>query len=375
MKVPAHDAWQVLTGAYADRLQHAREAAAAGGAVVGVVGHTVPVELIAAAGALAVQVTGCEGETPEADAWLEGFYDPDVRAICEQALRGELAFLRALVIPRSTEPHHKLYLSLRELVRLGRAPALPPLVLYDLPHTQGESQRSYGVARTQALADELGRLTGEPPEDERLREAIHGANAVRRAQQALQRARQAVPCAWRGELAQVLNGAARFMAPARYAELLPAALDTQSAHPPATGPRLLVKGVPLDHAGLHRAVDQAGAVIVAEDDAWGTRSAWPLVDESAGPIEALSRHYQAELPCPRIHPREAREAWFLRALDEIALDGVLFHLPAPDDVHGWDLPRHRAELERRGLPYLVLRDARPDPALLGRFVQSLVSTS
>jgi benzoyl-CoA reductase/2-hydroxyglutaryl-CoA dehydratase subunit BcrC/BadD/HgdB len=371
MKVQAHEAWQVLTGAYADRLKAAREAAAAGGAVIGVVGHTVPVELIAAAGALAIQVTGREGETPAADVWLEGFYDPDVRAICEQALRGELAFLRALVIPRSSEPHHKLYLSLRELARLGHAPGLPPLVLYDLPHTLGESQRRYGVSRTQALADELARLTGQPPEGERLRQAIQSANAVRRAQQALQLARQAVPCQWRGELAQVLNGAARFMSPQRYAELLPAALGTQAAHPPPDGPRLLVKGVPLDHAELHRLVDEAGAVIVAEDDAWGTRSAWPLVDEDADPIEALTRHYQAAVPCPRVHPRDAREAWFLRVLDDIAIDGVLFQLPAPDDVHGWDLPRHRAELERRGLPYLVLRDARPDPALLSRFVQAL----
>lgn len=371
MKILPHEAWQVLTTAYADRLQAARDAAAAGCAVIGVVGETVPVELIAAAGALAVQVTGRPGATPAADEWLEAFYDPDVRAICEQALRGELAFLRALVIPRSTEPYHKLYLSLRELDRLRQAPGLPPLVLYDLPHTLGESQRGYGIARTQALADELGRLTGMPPEDERLSQAIRSGNAVRRAQQALQLARQSQPCAWRGELAQVLNGAARFMSPQRYAELLPAALETQPAHTPPTGPRLLVKGVPLDHAELHHLVDEAGAVILAEDDAWGSRSAWPLVDEDRDPIAALARHYQAEVPCPRIHPREAREAWFLRALDEIALDGVLFHLPAPDDVHGWDLPRNRAELDRRGIPYLVLRDARPDLAVLRAFVQAL----
>lgn len=371
MTVRPHEAWQALTGAYAHRLQAAHEAAAAGGAVIGVVGHTVPVELISAAGALPVQVTGSEGATPAADEWLETFYDPDVRAICEQALRGELAFLRALVIPRSTEPYHKLYLSLRELHRLGRATGLPPLVLYDLPHTQGEGQQAYGIARTQALAAELARLTGVPPEGERLRQAIHAHNAVRRAQQRLQAERQAQPCAWRGELAQVLNGAARFMAPQRYAELLPAALATQPSHTPPRGPRLLVKGVPLDHAGLHRLVDEAGAVVVAEDDAWGTRSAGPLVEEDGDPIVALAHHYQAEVPCPRIHPRALREAWFLHALDDIAIDGVIFHLPAPDDVHGWDLPRHRAELDRRGFPYLVLRDARPDPAVLRAFVQTL----
>lgn len=371
MSTAPHEAWQTLTGAYADRLQAARAAAGQGVPVIGVVGNTVPVELVAAAGALPVQVTGHAGATAAADEWFEAFYDPDVRAICEQALRGELAFLRALVIPRSTEPYHKLYLSLRELVRLGRAPQLPPLLLYDLPHTQGESLRGYGIARTQALAAELAVVTGQRIDDERLRAAIQSGNAVRRAQQALQRMRQVRPCAWRGELAQVLNGAARFMAPDRYAELLPAALQTQSAHPAPTGPRLLVKGVPLDHADLHRQVDDAGAVIVAEDDPWGTRSAWPLVAEEGDPMAALVQHYQAEVPCPRIHPREAREAWFVRALDEIHIDAVLFYLPAPDDVHGWDFPRHRALLERRGIAYLVLREAQPDPELLRRFVRTL----
>jgi benzoyl-CoA reductase/2-hydroxyglutaryl-CoA dehydratase subunit BcrC/BadD/HgdB len=371
MKPTPEDAWHELAAAYADRLGAARAAAAAGTAVIGVVGHTVPVELIVAAGAMPVQVTGNPGPTPLADEWLETFYDPDVRAICEQALRGELAFLRALVIPRSTEPFHKLYLSLRELVRLGRAPQMPTLLLYDLPHTQGDTQRRYGLARTQALGDALALLTARPVGPTRLQEAIRSVNAVRRAQQGLQHMRQALPCEWRGEAAQVLNGAARFMAPQRYAELLPEALRLFLAHRPPAGPRLLVKGVPLDHAALHRAVDAAGAVIVAEDDPWGTRSAGPLVAEDGDPMRALVQHYQSEVPCPRLHPRAAREAWFLRALDEIALDGVLFHLPAPDDVHGWDFPSHRAELARRGLPFLVLRTPQPDARPLREFVQSL----
>ena len=371
MNLTPHDAWLALAAAYADRLGAARAAAASGCPVIGVVGHTVPVELVVAAGAMPVQVTGREGPTPLADEWLETFYDPDVRAICEQALRGELAFLRALVIPRSTEPHHKLYLSLRELVRLGRAPQMPTLLLYDLPHTQGEAQRRYGLARTQALADALARLTGQPLGEARLQAAIRSVNAVRRAQQGLQHMRQALPCEWRGETAQVLNGAARFMPPQRYAELLPAALRLYPDHRPPAGPRLLVKGVPLDHAALHRAVDAAGAVIVAEDDPWGTRSAGPLVAEDGDALHALAQHPQTEVPCPRLHPRQAREAWFLRALDEISIDAVLFHLPAPDDVHGWDFPSHRAELERRGLPFLVLRTAQPDARQLRDFVQSL----
>lgn len=376
MKILPQEAFDVLAAAYADRLGEARAAAAAGTPVIGVVGNTVPVEIVAAAGALAVQVTGTTGDTPLADAWLEPFYDPDVRGICEQALRGELRFLRALVIPRSTEPYHKLYLSLRELERLGQGPRLPALVLYDLPHTQDARMRDYAVQRTRELAATLGSLTGQAPTEERLRAAIRSMNAVREAQQGLQSLRQARPCAWRGETAQVLNGAARFMAPQRYAPLLGAALQVPpvsqpSGAPPSGAPRLLVKGVPLDHARLHRAVDEAGGVVVAEDDPWGTRGAGPLVPETGDPLLAVGLHYHAAVPCPRLHPREAREAWFLAALDDITPDGVLFHLPAPDDVHGWDFPRHRATLERRGLPYLVLRDAQPDADALRAFVRSL----
>jgi len=371
MKITPHEAWQVLSGAYADRLQAARAAAAAGCPVIGYVGNTVPVELIVASGAFALQVTGCGGATPLADEWLEGFFDPDVRAICEQALRGELSFLRALIVPRSTEPYHKLYLSLREIERLGHAPQLPNLLLYDLPHTQSELLQRYGLARTQDLAMALGQLTGTRPDETRLRAAILSVNASRSAQQQLQQMRQAQPCGWRGELAQVLNGAARFIEPQRYAELLPAALLTQPSHAAAQGPRLLVKGVPLDHAELHRLVDSAGAVVVAEDDSWGTRGASPLVNEEGDPLAALFHHYHAEVPCPRIHPRAAREAWFLKALDDMAIDAVLFNLPAPDDVHGWDFPFHRTQLQARGIPFLLLREQRPDPAVLRSFVNAL----
>ena len=348
--------------AYRDRLALVRRQARP---VVGYVGNTVPVELIVAAGCMPVRIAPIDGDTALADPYVESISDPDVRRIFNLFCTGALDALDLLIVPRSTESQHKLYLSLREAVRTGVTTRGPRLWLYDILHTQRDSSHDYGRVRTQALRDALAEI-GSACDDEALREAIRQSNAVRTRLGQLHEQRWTQPVS--GRQAHVSTGALRFMSPEDGA----AALQDLTLDKIAQGPRLLVRGVPLDHDGLHSLVEELGATLVAEDDDWGARAAEPLIDEALPPLQAVFEHCWRDVPCVRIHP--ADDSWFNAALRRPGLDGVLFYLPKPDDVHGWSYPADKALTAQLGLPSLLIRQDARDAAALRPALQTFIAS-
>lgn len=361
-----------LLQAYTDRLGAARAAAMQGRKVVGYVGNTAPVELIAAAGCMPVRIAPAEGDPSAADALIESFADTDMRLIFSQYCAGAYDMLDLLVIPRSTESQHKLYLALREAWRIGRVTRGPALRLYDILHTQRETSRAYGVARTAELWQQLCAIGGTRVDDEAaLRSAIALTNHTRTLLHTLQQRRHGgMVC---GSQALVATGATRFLPPQQAQAALQAWLAAAEATP-ARGPRLLVQGCPLDHASLHRLVEQAGAGVVAEDDEWGTRAAGTPIATDREPLQAIFEHYWRDVPCVRLHPDIAGRAWFEHALGDPTLDGVLFYLPPPDDIHGWAYPAQRDQVEAAGLPWILVREDARQPIALAAQLQAFIAS-
>jgi benzoyl-CoA reductase/2-hydroxyglutaryl-CoA dehydratase subunit BcrC/BadD/HgdB len=361
-----------LLHAYTDRLGAARAAATQGRKVVGYVGNTVPVELIAAAGCVPVRIAPAEGDPSAADALIESFADTDMRLIFSQYCAGAYDMLDLLVIPRSTESQHKLYLALREAWRIGLVTRGPALRLYDILHTQRETSRAYGLARTAELWRQLCAIGGTKADDEvALRDAIALANHTRTLLHALQQRRHGgMVC---GSQALMATGATRFLPPQQAQAALQAWLAAAETTP-AQGARLLVQGCPLDHIGLHRLVEQAGACVVAEDDEWGARAEETPIATDREPLQAIFEHYWRDVPCVRLHPDIAGRAWFEQALSDPTLDGVLFYLPPPDDIHGWAFPTQRAQVEAAGLPWLLVREDARQPVALAPQLQAFIAT-
>ncbi len=117
--------------------------------------------------------------------------------------------------------------------------------------------------------------------------------------------------------------------------------------------RLLVKGAPLDGAGLHAALETCGAVVIAEDDWWGTRSVGPDIDASSDVLKAIFEHYYLEAPSPRVFPPEAADRWFQSSVTN-GVDGVVFYLSPEDYVAGWDYPRQKQFLDGVGIRSLAV---------------------
>lgn len=348
----ATDAFGALGAACAAPLRAARSAADSGRRAIGYVGNTVPVEIIEAADCFAVRVVGGAFENTGANEWVEDFSDPEVRRIFASFLSGELDFLARLIIPRSSDSYHKLFLAMREAQDRGRVKPALEIELLDLPHTQSELVASYGLARIQAFASSIN---GGDLSEERLSEAIEASNRSRALIAQARALRESTPSLMAGSIAQVIGAARGFLSSAQFNAALGDALRDYKPTP-QEGVRVFVKGVPQDTPWFYSLLENHGGVVAAEDDEWGSRAGGAPIPAEANPLHAVFEHYYAHVACPRIHPREARERWFLNAVSTIAVDGVVLHVPRPDDVIGWDVPFYRDELDKRGLPCVVIRD-------------------
>jgi benzoyl-CoA reductase/2-hydroxyglutaryl-CoA dehydratase subunit BcrC/BadD/HgdB len=320
--------------------------------IVCVASPSVPLEIVRAAGCDAQFARGSCDPTPAADAHLEPFIFPNrLRQLVEAALTGRLAHVARIVVPRTSDADYKCFLYLREFVRRGAIPALPPVVLFDLLQSDGPGVRAYDVARTRALCDELASVSGRTPSVDDLRREIGRVNAAREAARrvmALRRSRPRIS----GTEALPLLAAFWEMEPDRYAAMASDAAGEIAARQPLEGARLLLAGAPVDAPVVHQAIESHGAVVTAELVPWGTGATGDDVRLDDDPVMALADWYRSNTIGART-PVETMRRWIDERLDDA--DGVVVLLPPDDAVFGWDYPALRDRLAARGIPHVCLR--------------------
>ena len=313
---------------------------------------SVPVEVVRAAGFRLVIARGSSEPTLAADARLEpGLFPSRLQHLVEDVLTGRLAQAARIVIPRTSDADYKCFLYLREFVRRGVAPALPPVILFDLLQSHGADVRAYDAARTRALVDELASASGHTPTDDDLRQEIAQANAARAAARRLAALRRIAP-RLSGTEAFPLLAAFWETDPDRYVALANDAAETFAARTPLDGPRVLLTGAPVDGPSLHQAIESHGAIVVAEIGPWGLGVAGDDVRLDEDPVAALADKYRTDAIGART-PVDSIRRWTDRMLDEV--DAVVVSLPPEDAVFGWDYPALRDLLDARGIPHVCLR--------------------
>ncbi len=312
----------------------------------------VPPELVRAAGLHCVVARGDSAPTPAADAHLEADIFPSrLRRLVEAAMRGRLADVARIVLPRTSDPDYKCFLYLNELVRRGSIRAAARTYLFDLLQSPGPRVRAYDDARARALAAELASVSGCVPTAEALRHEIVRANRARAAARRLDALRRGVPRVTGAEVFPLL-GAFWQLDPDEYGTLAAAAADEIASRPPLPGPRVLLAGAPVDTPALHMAIELHGAVVVAETGPWGSGAAGADVALEDDPVAALAQKYRADSLGARTPVQDSR-AWMQRAL--AGVDAVVVSLPPEDTVFGWDYPALREGLDARGIPHACLR--------------------
>jgi benzoyl-CoA reductase/2-hydroxyglutaryl-CoA dehydratase subunit BcrC/BadD/HgdB len=359
---------------YENPMSDALQASATGVPLVGITSNTVPWELIAAAGMYPVVLRGEDGATPLADEFMEPeVFQPRLRSIFDQIASGRWP-LKAVVIPRTSEQEYKLFLYLREMTRQLPDQAMPPVYLYDLPHSRSEESRAYGLRVTFAFKEQLEAISGRSIALDDVAKAIAESNAARSAVRSLTALRCEGPRI-SGCLALSVIGPFWTTPRKKYSELAKEAIANLQVLPALSVSRILVKGVPIDHAMLHGVLESFGAVVVCEDDWWGERSAGKDISTTTDPVAACFEKYYADSPSPRTFPGTVADSWFENRSRE-GVDGVAFYLPEDDYVAGWDYPRQKKFLDTIGIPSLVIRcDPRqmqtPESSRIRKWVEHL----
>lgn len=341
-----------IDATYADREAAARRWKSAGGKVVGVLGATVPVELIAAADMLPVRLVGDPSiELRESLPYMEPVREGYLRSIFEKLMTGRYDYLDLLVIPRSSEGLLQFYYLLKHVQENEPERRLPEVYLFDLLQKPSEPTRTYVRARVLDLKSKLAGLSGNAMEDRAILDAIGQCNRARRSFRSLNALRSARPPGLNGETA--LKAAA-------CGQVLPvdAFHDLLGSNPPEdesrAGVRLMVKGSPVEHADLYRTIEAMGATIVADDHDWGEGIYAHDVDETRPWLEALTDHYMNRVPGPRRFPQDKVDAEFMAKVADAQVEGVIFFLEENDDTLGWDYPAQKRMLDAAGIRSLLL---------------------
>jgi benzoyl-CoA reductase/2-hydroxyglutaryl-CoA dehydratase subunit BcrC/BadD/HgdB len=312
---------------------------------------SVPTEIVRAAGFAPIVARSHAAPTPAAARVLEPELFPGrVRQLIDAALTGRLAGVAAVVLPRTSDADYKCYLYLRELVRRGLVSALPPLLLFDLLQSESADAQAYDADRTRELAQRLASLAGRRLAPDDVRAAIARANRARAAAGRIDALRSPIPRI-DGSEALPLTGAVWQIEPERYAALATAAAGELAGRPALGGTRVLLAGAPVDSTALHAAIEAEGGVVVAELSPFGTCGVRVEVEVSTDPFAALAEHYRRESIDARL-PVAALMRKLADALEHA--DAVIICLPPDDASFGFDYPRMRDLLARRGIAHSVV---------------------
>ena len=321
-----------------------------GTAVVGMTSDTVPWELVEAAGCFPLVLRRPRRPTPNADELLEpDVFTARIRGLFEGVVSGEWSFLRAVVVPRTSEQDYKLFLYLREIMRESSGSEMPPVYLYDLLHTRSPEAYEYGFGRTAHLERTLEQIAGRRIGTEDVAQSIARSNAARQAKRRLLALRGSRP-RLAGTEAVALLGAAGVVDRAEFAALASEAATAIAQEAPRTGARLMLAGAPVDDGALYRVLESLGAVVTAEESGWGVGADIAAIGD---PRKALFEKYYLDTPSPRVFPSSDADRPFEAALTD-DIDGVVYYLPLEDSVAGWDYPRRKRLLDARGVPTIAV---------------------
>ncbi|MBI2756560.1 MAG: 2-hydroxyacyl-CoA dehydratase [Chloroflexi bacterium] len=326
------------------------------GPVIGYLGADIPEELILAAGARPVRVSGRPMPSmPLADRYIGGEVDAVTRSQLERILDGTYGFLDFLVIAHDTEGLVRLFYTIRELRRVEPGVTLPPFHFFDLLHLPHRTTALYNRARTRELRQVLESWTDREITDADLHATIVRCNEHRRLLGRVLELRTASPPRLTGVEALRLIGSGMVLPKTAHAALLRALLELCAALPRYPDRvRVFLTGSAHEWPELYQLVEAHGALVVGEDHDWGDPWYEDLVDEDADPIDALADRYQYRAPSASRSSIAARAAYLERRAAACRAQAVIAFVRAGDEAPAWDFPRQRMALDRHGIPSLLV---------------------
>ena len=352
-KLPTLDLFREVNDTFpktTEILEHKRQ----GKKIFGWLCTYVPEEIIHAAGALPVRVTGYpqEMELEDGNAYLYINNCSFARSCLQLGLRGEYDFLDGVVGGSTCDGARRLFDLWRNYIK---APFHHVLTI-----PRKYTQRAHDLYHDQVaqFTRQLEEFLGIQIKDEELRRSVEVYNEARTLLKSLYDLRKLDnPPISGAETMEVLNASFR-MPKELFNEWLGSLLDEISAsnNVHKGRARLMVTGSVMNNPEFIKAIEDQGGLVVTDELCTSTRY-WsdPVVlDGDKTPLQAISRRYLNNFPCARMVPSDERFNRMLDLARDFRVEGVISQIIRYCVPYAHDLPLLIDRLKTQDIPTLAL---------------------
>jgi len=303
-----------------------------------------PEEIVYAAGLVPVRVFGNRGPYPTAESYLPDYYCCHARGCLSAGLDGEYDYLDGIVLPYACLHTQGAYDSWARQIKdkYTRFIDMPSVV--DTAEALG-----FFIEELKGFQSSLEDTFGVKVTEEKLEAAIRLCNGDRALLRELYARKQ--------EERPVISGTDVFslilgnMIGAKGEQGLSQFLtDLSSREKPEQKPaRVMVLSTELDDPGIFTAIENQGAIVVADDLCTGSRYIWQDVELNRDPLEAIARRYLFGVNCTVKHPLEGGLSLVEELIETFSVEMAMFIWPQACDPMGWSVPTIKKMLEKKGI--------------------------
>ena len=324
---------------------------AKGGKVLAKLGFDVPDELVLAAGLMPVQVyADPDKELVYTNKILEFAFDPMVRKQFEKMIDGTYKDLADyLVVSNSTDVLIRVFLYLRELIRSEPEMPVPPTAFIDWLFTRNRMHQERNELTINIFKAQLEDWTGKKITDEEIAAAAKICNENRAALRKIGELRHGDQVRVNGTEALVIIGSGFFMDKKEHTELVNKLAEDAASWPVVSGPRVFVTGSVHEDLKVYSMIEDAGAVVVAEDHDWGDRSYERDYNTSYPAVRAIVDRYMLRSFSSKKAFVSQRVETLNNSVAAAKADAVMFYTNIYEDSASWDYPSQKKSLDDQGI--------------------------
>lgn len=334
-----------------------------GGRAVGFSCAATPVEIMDAAGILPYRLRALgRQERNLADSRMSRFNCSFCRSCLQLCMEGAFDFLEGVVETNGCD-------HLRGMFENWQAERPDRFFHYlRVPHLTHGDARAVFREELGLYRDAVAALVGREISDEHIAAATDRRAKNRALLDDLLALRQRDPCPLSGTEALALQLLESAIPPDDFEAMLRGLRPALAGRrlPPARA-RLFLAGSATDELPLVHRLEQVGAHFVADGLCYGTRGTPREMTPGGDAMDALNRAYLEDLYCPRMfqdYPRRLEH--YMTAARRAGAHGALLMHNKFCDLHGVDNVQLRNDLERRGVPVLLVEKEYGAAADIGR---------
>lgn len=347
-----------FAAAASDSIGYARDwKAKTGRPVIGSFPMHFPLELAHAAGALPVILQEVDEPITDGEGAVFSFYCGYNRSIADQAIKGRLKFLDAIMFG----DHCVQLLGTADIIRWND-PEMP--IIFEQPVSSLDMDWAFDETRSvyDMLRKDIEHLLGLKVTDDALRESIALFNRNRRLIRQLYELRIAGKAGLSARQMQHVIKSSMVMDRADHTALLEKLLEWVLENPgkPRNGMPIYLSGhlCQAPKLELLDMIENTGTVVVGDDLYHGYRFISTDVPETGDPVAALARWYldkNEKVPCPTRADGDADwDKFLLRDVRRTGAEGIVVLVAKFCEPHMYYFPEISETFEKAGIPLLRL---------------------